>query len=126
MTIKEALERILTEARHLAKDCPPAPHACPACEIVHIAEEALANVTIIEEKGQTLTCPTCHHRPSCRVDEDRGECTCKCHDVADAAPDLLAACKAVRDYARDSRTGRMITGEGYAMLDDAIRKATQQ
>lgn len=40
-----------------------------------------------------------------------------------AAPDLLAALVFIRDYARDSRTGRMLTGEGYAMAEAAIAKA---
>ena len=40
-----------------------------------------------------------------------------------AAPDLLAALIHIRDYARDSRTGRMLTGEGYALADAAIAKA---
>lgn len=44
--------------------------------------------------------------------------------VANDRAVLLDACTAVRDYARDSRTGRMLTGEGYAMLDAAITKAT--
>lgn len=44
--------------------------------------------------------------------------------ICHAAPDLLAALVAIRDYARDSRTGRMLTGEGYAMADAAITKAT--
>jgi hypothetical protein len=47
----------------------------------------------------TSVCPECHHRPSDRNDpgDFSGpalECFCKCHDVADAAPELLAACRA--------------------------------
>ena len=38
----EALKRIVTEAEPLAKGCPPAPHACSACEILHVASEAIA------------------------------------------------------------------------------------
>lgn len=41
-----------------------------------------------------------------------------------AAPDLLAALVAIRNYARDSRTGRMMSGEGYAIAEKAIAKAT--
>lgn len=37
-----ALNRIAMEAQSLAAECPPAPHACPACEILHVANEALA------------------------------------------------------------------------------------
>ena len=40
-----------------------------------------------------------------------------------ALPDLFAALVFIRDYARDSRTGRMLTGEGYAMAEAAINKA---
>ncbi len=43
-----------------------------------------------------MTCPNCLHLPSDGY--DRGglhiRCKCHCHDVADAAPDLLAACEA--------------------------------
>jgi hypothetical protein len=38
-------------------------------------------------------CPNCHHRPSMRHG-DTAYCYCYCHDVADAAPALLEACKA--------------------------------
>lgn len=41
-----------------------------------------------------------------------------------SSPALLAALIHIRDYARDSRTGRMLTGEGYAMAEAAIAKAT--
>lgn len=37
-----ALNRIALEAESLAAECPPAPHACPACEILHVANEAIA------------------------------------------------------------------------------------
>lgn len=37
--------------------------------------------------------------------------------------ELLAAAIEVRDYARDSRTGRMMTGPGYGRLDAAIANA---
>ena len=42
-----------------------------------------------------MKCKECHHRPSER-NADCGTyyaaCHCNCHDAADAAPDLLAAC----------------------------------
>ena len=42
-------------------------------------------------------CPKRHHAPSERTDVDslnyRVSCECRCHDVADLAPELLAACK---------------------------------
>jgi hypothetical protein len=42
----------------------------------------------------TTLCPSCHHRPAERFSAGFGACChCKCHDVADAAPELLAACK---------------------------------
>ncbi len=40
-------------------------------------------------------CEICHHKPSRRMDAELRRCDCKCHDVADAAPQLLAACKEV-------------------------------
>lgn len=39
--VLESLARIVTEATELAKNCPPAPHGCHACEILHIARELL-------------------------------------------------------------------------------------
>jgi hypothetical protein len=40
-------------------------------------------------------CGECHHVPSGRWSGDYGaECYCNCHDVADAAPALLIACRA--------------------------------
>lgn len=39
-----------------------------------------------------MTCRNCGHTPSCRFDLHGWQCYCKCHDVADAAPDLLEAC----------------------------------
>ncbi len=41
----EALTRIVTEAALLAKNCPPAPHACSACEIEFVAREALKELS---------------------------------------------------------------------------------
>lgn len=38
-----------------------------------------------------MTCRDCHHTPSGRIAEYGAACYCKCHDIADAAPDLLAA-----------------------------------
>jgi len=40
-------------------------------------------------------CPECHHMPSGRFDAAGMQCYCRCHDVADAAPELLGACKAL-------------------------------
>lgn len=39
-----------------------------------------------------MICATCLHGPSMRYDgTPSGVCQCECHDVADAAPELLAA-----------------------------------
>ncbi len=40
-------------------------------------------------------CEICHHTGSRGFDAEMGKCECACHRVADAAPALLAACKAV-------------------------------
>ena len=40
-------------------------------------------------------CPECHHAPSGRTFALWGRCLtceCRCHDVADASPELLVAC----------------------------------
>lgn len=36
-------------------------------------------------------CQECHHNPSGRFNADGEQCYCTCHNVADAAPELLAA-----------------------------------
>lgn len=42
--MSDHLQRIITEAIALgANKCPPSPHACPACEIVYLADELHAN-----------------------------------------------------------------------------------
>lgn len=43
-------------------------------------------------------CPECHHRPSGRIAEYGAACQCHCHDIADAAPELLAACKEAMEF----------------------------
>ena len=43
-------------------------------------------------------CPECHHYPSGRIAEYSATCDCSCHDVADAAPELLSACQNVADW----------------------------
>lgn len=43
--ICNTLERIKVESSHLAKDCPPAPHACPACEIQLVVTEAIESLS---------------------------------------------------------------------------------
>ena len=41
-------------------------------------------------------CSDCHHAPSirCRPDAYGADCHCKCHDVADAGPELLSCLRA--------------------------------
>lgn len=49
-----------------------------------------------------MICPTCEHEPSMRYPTreflNRRRCPCKCHDVADAGPELLAACHTVASW----------------------------
>ncbi len=40
-----AMQRIANEAGPLAKNCPPAPHSCHACEILFVAREAISKAT---------------------------------------------------------------------------------
>lgn len=61
-------------------------------------------------------CPECHHRPSMR-DGDPAYCHCKCHDVADAAPDLLAVVQVIDDTCGN---------ELYTMARAALAKAESQ
>jgi len=42
-------------------------------------------------KSTPPVCGDCHHAPSGRY-AGPAKCYCRCHDAADAAPDLLAAC----------------------------------
>jgi len=68
-------------------------------------------------------CNECHHYPSERFEEcNPARCYCKCHDVADASPDLLAACKAAQRVLRDSVTLADIQTLGE-QLDAAVAKA---
>lgn len=49
-------------------------------------------------------CRECNHTPSCRFDCHGWQCYCKCHDVADAAPALLEACRAAAHWIQDEKT----------------------
>ncbi len=49
---------------------------------------------------RTNGCPQCHHTPSSRFGDHGQECYCQCHDVADAAPELLAALKEAKETIR--------------------------
>ncbi len=44
-------------------------------------------------------CKDCNHVPSGRFDANGGQCKCTCHDVADLAPEMLAALEAVSNSA---------------------------
>jgi len=46
-------------------------------------------------------CPKCYHRPSGRYAEYGDECQCKCHDVADAGSELLAALRQIAELEGD-------------------------
>lgn len=61
-------------------------------------------------------CPDCHHRPSMRTG-DPAYCYCRCHDIADAAPDLLKACRQMVIEA--GRDGSLRDVEGYVGLIEA-------
>ena len=63
-------------------------------------------------------CPECHHAPSGRT----FACECCCHDVADAGPELLEACKLIARWGirRSLKPAyRIVTKK----LADAIAKA---
>lgn len=51
-----------------------------------------------------MACKDCHHMPSRRNAEYGAACQCKCHDVADAAPDLLAACEEMAEIISEGMT----------------------
>jgi hypothetical protein len=59
-----------------------------------------------QSSNSVRVCPDCHHPPSRRFDPENycAQCFCACHDAADAAPALLAACKAMLEanYMPDS------------------------
>lgn len=78
-----------------------------------------------------MTCNECHHVPSGRWTDEGRTCYCKCHDVADAAQELLASCKEALDLIA-SEHQQVDSGEwdsddarGVAeLLEAAIAKAT--
>ena len=61
-----------------------------------------------------MICQQCHHRPSVRFVPYGAECTCRCHDIADAAPELLAACELMAGWLKQSG------GWDEAMEDNGI------
>ncbi len=68
-------------------------------------------------------CPTCGHRPSQRISlagHAAESCGCRCHDAADAAPALLAACKEYIAY-REGNDGNI--DEIAGRMKAAIRLA---
>jgi len=69
-----------------------------------------------------MICKSCNHLPSCRFGNHFAswKCRCKCHDAADAAPDLLEACKAVLS---SPKYGNEPSDEAIEMVEDAIAKA---
>lgn len=66
-----------------------------------------------------MTCEKCHHRPSERRytawhTQETRLCYCPCHDVADAGPRLLEACKTAIDAIIES--GDPFSGSDQALV----------
>jgi hypothetical protein len=59
-----------------------------------------------------MICPDCHHSLSCRFDGEGRQCHCECHDLAEAAPELLHMLAEI--------TGEAIGG---TVMDVTARKA---
>lgn len=53
-------------------------------------------------------CTDCHHYPSERAADYGAHCQCRCHDIADASPKILAALKRAVPW-----LGRMIADGGH-------------
>jgi hypothetical protein len=71
-------------------------------------------------------CRDCHHRPSGRTQEYGADCYCPCHDVADVAPDLLAACEAALRYIPGSEahnSGHELRHNAMQLILRALHKA---
>ena len=68
-----------------------------------------------------MICQECHHLPSSRVTLGIGRCYCGCHDVADAAPVLLAACEGVLPILERMDTLQHLTPKFPEL--DAVRAA---
>lgn len=69
-----------------------------------------------------MLCKDCHHMPSRRNAEYGAACQCRCHDIADASPELLAACKSARAWL--SYCDMQDTAQ-FARLTDAILAALE-
>jgi len=78
-----------------------------------------------------MICSECHHLPSERFNSGGVQCYCRCHDVADAGPELLAACKTClarhkQAYELRQKLSGIIGGklaEEIALVEAAIDKA---
>ncbi len=73
------------------------------------------------------TCMECHHAPSGRYTAGL-QCYCPCHDVADASPKLLKACRiALRRHKKALdiriRLTEVTLTEEIAILEEAIGAA---
>lgn len=64
-------------------------------------------------------CKDCHHLPSGRIGYNGRQCYCKCHNLADHAPELLEVLEEARAYIRKA-AGE--TGIG-AMIEEVIANA---
>lgn len=65
-------------------------------------------------------CQECHHTGSCRFNAAGVQCYCHCHDIADAAPELLTACQSALGMIDKHR---LMGGEIMAKIRSAISQA---
>lgn len=113
MTIKDSLERIVREADGLgAGSCPPAPHACPACEIKHLAEELLSLPEV--------ACYLQEDDPPADHDLKRFSCVCgKCYGaLADMEREAREECARLRAILRPVDGSIVCTPS--VLIDDII------
>lgn len=68
-------------------------------------------------------CKSCHHQPSGRFDQNGWQCYCKCHDVADAAPDLLEALEELLTVIQSDKFMTVKVDAAYAAIAKAKGKS---
>jgi hypothetical protein len=79
--IVDNLQRIVDEAVGLGADkCPPAPHACPKCEILHLANGSLTAMapiieSTIEGLGDEVECEYQHTEAQKSIGREIAELT---------------------------------------------------
>lgn len=90
---EEKLRRIAREFVAVAgpNNCPPAPHACPKCEIYHLLDTERQSV-MVPESGTEILCMLCAHvKPWGVFHEPTGAAVCReCRDGARLAPQLAS------------------------------------